>query len=482
MLDNLKSDCSGKCGLTVMFNKNKINDLLGIKYPILQGGMAWSSTAKLACSVSDAGGLGIIGCAGRDVEWVLNEIKHAKSKTSKEIGLNVALNDENSINIIEVAVENNIKFFTMGGANTYLKLISRFSDDVLIIPLVGSVMEAKFAERAGAKLIIAEGQESGGSIGRLSLFSLLPQIVDAVKIPVIAAGGIADGRGMRAAFALGAQGIQMGTRFLASEECSISEDYKNRIIKAKDTDSMVISSKIKRPTRVIKNKFVIDYIAKEQGEADNIELLALVRGRLKLAVEEDVDLGVMHAGEISGLITDIKSTSEIIDDIILGYSNIDYEFSNTSDLVAPAVSKYLKHKLPILLVDKILHLEPGAECTTSLKLNDDRWFFKCHYPDYPIMPGTLLLEAMSQAMVITITSMDNHIEDLGVGVLLNQIINSKFIKEAIPGMELIIHAKIKSLKRGIAHGIMHCESDGELICFSEQKIVIPAQMPKFPPS
>ena len=187
--------------------------------------MAWASNGKLACSVSNAGGLGIIGCAGKDEEWVLNEIKYAENNSTNQIGLNVALNDKNAVSIVEIAVEHNIKFFTMGSANTYLKLI-KFSDDVLIIPLVGSVMEARFAERAGAKLLICEGQESGGSIGKLSLFSLLPQVTDAVTIPVIAAGGIADGRGMRAAFALGAEGIQMGTRFLASEECSINEEYK----------------------------------------------------------------------------------------------------------------------------------------------------------------------------------------------------------------------------------------------------------------
>ena len=169
-----------------MFETNKISTLLGIKYPIFQGGMAWASSGKLACSVSNAGGLGIIGCAGREAEWVLNEIKYAKNNTSNQIGLNVALNDENAVNIIEIAVENDIKYFTMGGIHTYLKLISRFSKDVLIIPVVGSAMEAKLAERAGAKSIICEGQESGGSIGGLSLFSLLPQVVDAVKIPVIA--------------------------------------------------------------------------------------------------------------------------------------------------------------------------------------------------------------------------------------------------------------------------------------------------------
>ena len=434
--------------------------------------MAWASDSKLACSVSDAGGLGIIGCAGRDVKWVLNEIKYAKNNTSNQIGLNVALNDENAVNIIEIAVENEIKFFTMGGINTYLKLISKFSKDVLIIPVVGSVMEAKLAERAGAKSIICEGQESGGSIGGLSLFSLLPQVVDAVKIPVIAAGGIADSRGMRAAFTFGAQGIQMGTRFLASKECSVIEDYKRRIIKARDIDSMVISRKIKRPTRVIKNKFAVNYFSKEQKETDEIELSKLVRGRLKLAVESDVDLGAMHAGEISGLITDIKSTREIIEDIVWGYSS-DSEVRDTE------VSKYLKHKPPILLVDKILELEPGIESRTSLKLSEDKWFFKCHYPDYPVMPGTLLVEAMSQTITLTVTSMDEFSDEWGGLLLLSSINNVKFKKEALPGLELIMTAKIDSFKRGIVKGNIKCDADGELICSCEMTIVIPNAVKQF---
>ena len=456
-----------------MFESNKVCKLLNIKYPIFQGGMAWASSGKLACSVSNAGGLGIIGCAGREAKWVLNEIKYVKNNTSNPIGLNVALNDENAVNIIEIAVENDIKHFTMGGANTYLKLISRFSKDVLIIPVVGSAMEAKLAERAGAKSIICEGQESGGSIGRLSLFSLLPQVVDAVKIPVIAAGGIADSRGMRAAFAFGAEGIQMGTRFLASKECSVIEDYKNRIIKARDIDSMVISRKIKRPTRVIKNKFVVDYLSKEQKETDESELSKLVRGRLKLAVESDVDLGAMHAGEISGLITDVKSTREIIEDIVWGFSNDNYECANDNEVIDTEVSKYLKHKPPILLVDKILDLEPGIECKASLKLSKDKWFFKCHYPDYPVMPGTLLLEAMSQTMTLAVTSMDEFSDEWGGLLLLSSITNVKFKKEALPGLELIMTAKIDSFKRGIVKGNIKCEADEELICSCAMTIVIP---------
>ena len=372
---------------------------------------------------------------------------------------------KNAVDIIEIAVENSIKHFTMGGANTYLKLISRFSKDILIIPVVGSAMEAKLAERAGAKLVICEGQESGGSIGGLSLFSLLPQVVDAVEIPVIAAGGIADSRGMRAAFTLGAEGIQMGTRFLASKECSVIEDYKNRIIKARDIDSIVISRKIKRPTRVIKNKFAVDYLSKEKKGTNENELSKLVRGRLKLAVQSDVDSGAMHAGEISGLITDIKSTREIIEDIVWGYSSKDnYDYANVNEVIDAEFSKYLKHKPPILLVDKIIDLEPGVGSRTSLKLSKDKWFFKCHYPDYPVMPGTLLLEAMSQTITLSVTSMNEFNHEWGGILLLSSITDVKFKKEALPGIELIMTAKIDSFKRGIVKGNIKCEADGEPIC------------------
>ena len=456
-----------------MFHDNKITKLMGLKYPIFQGGMAWASSGELACAVSNAGGLGILGCAGREATWVLNEISYIKNNTQNPVGLNVALNDKSAVEIVELAIEQGIKYFTMGGASTYLKLLTKFSDDVLIIPVVGSSMEAKLSERAGAKLIICEGQESGGSIGRLSLFSLLPQVVDSVKIPVIAAGGIADSRGMRAAFALGAEGIQMGTRFLASEECHASKDYKNRIIKAKDIDSIVISRKIKHPTRVIKNKFAVDYLSKERDNVNDEELSKFVRGRLKLAVEADADSGALHAGEISGLITDVKSAREIIEEIVFGFSNGNNERANKNGDKDPRVSKYLNHQPPILLVDKILDLTPGIQSKTSLKLGEDKWFFSCHYPDYPVMPGTLLLEAMSQTMTLSVTSMDEFSDEWGGLLLLSGITDVKFKKEALPGIDLLITSKIESFKRGIVKGNIKCEADGELICSCIMTIVIP---------
>ena len=215
------------------------------------------------------------------------------------------------------------------------------------------------------------------------------------------------------------------------------------------------------------------YLSKEQKETDQIELSKLVRGRLKLAVESDVDLGAMHAGEISGLITDIKSTREIIEDIVWGYSNDNYRFANDSEVIDTEVSKYLKHKPPILLVDKILGLEPGIESRTSLKLSEDKWFFRCHYPDYPVMPGTLLVEAMSQTMTLVVTSMDEFSDEWGGLLLLSSITDVKFKKEVFPGIELIMTAKIDSFKRGIVKGSIKCEADGELMCSCVITIVIP---------
>jgi enoyl-[acyl-carrier protein] reductase II len=441
--------------------------------------MSWASDSKLACSVSNSGGLGIIGCGGRELEWVLDQIKYATNAGLNPIGLNVALADELASDIVQIGIDNGIKVFTMGGSNVYLRLLAKYGDDITIIPLVGNSAEAKFAARAGAKAIICEGHESGGSIGKLSLFALLPQVIDAVQIPVIAAGGISDSRGMKAAFALGASGIQMGTRFLASKECHIIDEYKKRIIKAKDTDSMVVFSKINRPTRVLKNKFATEYLAKEKLSSNHDQLKNMSLGRLKLATELDVDEGAINAGEGAGLISSVKSTYEIIQDIVNGFIASDNQPQDNTQLNDKRIAKYLQHKPPFLFLDNIIYLKPGIKCLASLSLDPDKWFFKCHYPNYPVMPGVLLIEAMSQAMVLTISSTDDYPSSEGPDVLLHSISNAKFEKEALPGMEIIITAKITSFKRGIVTGKLICEANENLICSCQQTIVIPSIIKRF---
>ncbi len=455
-----------------MFESNKISKLFNIKYPILQGGMAWASDSKLACAVSDAGGLGIIGCGGRKFDWVVNEIDNAKNITSRAIGLNFPLEgmeDEEANVIIERALKSGKNIFTVSGSNRYLNFLSKYGEDTLIIPVIGNVMEAKLAERTGAKAVICEGQESGGSIGRLSLFSLLPQVVDAVKIPVIAAGGIADSRGMRAALALGAQGIQMGTRFLASKECLVTDEYKKRIIKAKDIDSVVIFNKVKYPARVIKNKFSMEYTSKENNDTSQEDLLALSKGRLKIAVESDANAGALMAGESAGLIDGVKSAQEIIEEIVS-----EFELIDDDTIQDKRIFKFLKHKPPILLIDDIIDLQPGIQAQTSLKLRKDKWFFKCHYPDYPVMPGTLILEAMSQTMTLAITSMAEFSDKWEGVLLISGITDVKFMKEASPDDKMIITAKIVSFKRGIIKGNIKCNVNGNQICSCVMTIVLPS--------
>jgi enoyl-[acyl-carrier protein] reductase II len=298
---------------------NTLCNLLAITYPILQGGMAWASDSKLACAVSNAGGLGIIGCGGRSSEWIMSEIKRAREATSKPIGLNFPLDtfsDDFVAYVIDEALKSDINIFTISGARRYSNILSQFSDRCIIIPIIGNVMEAKLCQRAGAKALVCEGQESGGTIGRLSTFSILPQVVDAVTLPVIAAGGIADSRGVKAAFALGAVGVQSGTRFLASLECNINQEYKQRIVKAKDTDTVVIYNSIDRRTRVIRNRFALEYLDSERRGENKEFLMLKSRDRLRIAAQESADYGALMAGESSGLIREIMPVSKIIQDLM----------------------------------------------------------------------------------------------------------------------------------------------------------------------
>jgi len=297
--------------------KTEICDILGIEYPIFQGGMAWVSDAKLASSVSEAGALGIIAAGHATPEWLENQILLAKEMTSKPFGVNIMLLSPFVEEIVRLVIKHKVKVVTTGAGNPG-KYMQGFAEaNIKVIPVVGAVALAKRMESIGAVAVVAEGMESGGHIGELTTMALVPQVVDAVKIPVIAAGGIADGRGFLAALSLGAKGVQIGTRFIASVECQASENYKQVIIKAKDRDTVVTGLSTGHPVRIIRNKLAREFEKLEKQEASMEEIEKLGSGKLRLAVVDgDVENGSVMAGQISGLVKEIKPVKEIISDII----------------------------------------------------------------------------------------------------------------------------------------------------------------------
>ena len=297
--------------------KTEICELLDIKYPIIQGGMAWVADAELASAVSEAGGLGIIAAGNAPADWVEREIVKAKEMTKKPFGVNIMLLSPFVDDVVDVVVKHEVRVITTG-AGSPGKYMEKFkSIGAKVIPVVASVALAKRMESAGVDAVIAEGMESGGHIGELTTMALVPQVVDAVKIPVIAAGGIADGRGFLAALALGAKGVQMGTRFVVSDECTISLAYKEAIVKAKDRDTVITGRATGHPVRILKNKLAREFLKMESSGATKEELEKFGEGRLRLAAREgDVVNGSVMAGQISGLIKDIKPVKEIIEDII----------------------------------------------------------------------------------------------------------------------------------------------------------------------
>lgn len=303
--------------------KKDICSILGIKYPIFQGGMAWVSESTLAAAVSNAGGLGIIAGGRAPASLIREEIRKTKELTNKPFGLNIMLLSENADELAEIAIEEGVKVITTGAGNPG-KYIERWkAAGILVVPVVASVALAKRMERCGADAIIAEGCESGGHVGKLTTMVLVPQVVDAVNIPVIAAGGIADGRGIMAAFALGASGIQVGTRFLASLECKIHDNYKEAVIKSKDIDTVVTGRCTGHPVQVLKNKLAKEYLKLEGKNVDIDELEELGRGGLKKAVVDgDVENGSLMAGQISGMVKKIQSASEIIEEMFNEYEEL----------------------------------------------------------------------------------------------------------------------------------------------------------------
>jgi len=292
-------------------------DLLQIEYPILQGGMAWLGTAELAAAVSEAGGLGIIGSGDGPGSWVLDQIRATRARTRKPFGVNVMLLSPHAPEVMEVVLGERVPVVTTGAGNPGVYIPRLREAGIRVLPLVASVALAKRLERAGADALVAEGMESGGHIGEVTTMALVPQVVEAVTIPVVAAGGIATGRGLVAALALGAQGVQMGTRFICAEECIAHPRFKQKIIEAKERSTVVTGAPTGHPVRCLENKLARQFLALEKAGAPLEELAKLGTGRLRRGViEGDVEDGSLMAGQIAGLVKDIKPARAILEEIM----------------------------------------------------------------------------------------------------------------------------------------------------------------------
>lgn len=297
-------------------NCNVITELLNIKYPIIQGGMAWIADASLAVGVSEAGGLGIISGVG-PTEVVRAQIRKAKELTDKPFGVNIMLMQDNADEIARLVCDEKVPVVTTGAGSPGKYIEMWKSHGIKVIPVVPSVAIAKRMEKFGADAVIAEGMESGGHIGQTTTMSLVPQVVDEVNIPVIAAGGIGDGRGIAASFMLGAVGVQMGTRFLVSNECNVHKNYKEKVLKAKDIETEVTGTSTSHPVRVLRNKLTREYIKLEKSNPNSEKLESLTRGALRKAViEGDTENGSVMAGQIAGLVKKEQSCKEIIEELM----------------------------------------------------------------------------------------------------------------------------------------------------------------------
>lgn len=297
--------------------KTAVTELLGIEYPVIQGGMAWVAEHSLASAVSEAGGLGIIAAANAPCDYVREEIRKVKARTDKPFGVNIMLLSPHAEEIAKLVVEEQVPVVTTGAGNPspYMKMWKEAG--IKVMPVVASVALAKIMQRAGADAVIAEGCESGGHIGESTTMTLVPQVADAVSIPVIAAGGIGDGRGMAAAMILGASGVQMGTRFLVAEECVIHPNYKARVLKASDIDTAVTGRSTGHPVRQLRNKMTKEYLQKEKEGCSFEELELMTLGSLRRAVQEgDTQQGSMMSGQIAGLVKKEQSCREIIEEMI----------------------------------------------------------------------------------------------------------------------------------------------------------------------
>lgn len=297
--------------------KTRVTELLGIEYPVIQGGMAWVADANLAAHVSKAGGIGFIGAANAPAEWVRGQIREARKITDKPVGVNVMLLSEHVEEVAQVVAEEKVAAVTTGAGNPakYMKLWK--DAGIKVIPVIASVALARMMERAGADALVAEGMESGGHIGEQTTMTLVPQVVDAVNIPVIAAGGIGDGRGVLAGFMLGAEAVQLGTRFVVAKESTVSPEYKQRILAAKDIDSVVTGRSTGHPVRSLRNQMTREYLNLEKKNTSFEELEHLTLGTLRKAVVEgDVKMGTVMAGQIAGMIKKEQTCEEIINELM----------------------------------------------------------------------------------------------------------------------------------------------------------------------
>jgi len=293
--------------------KTALTELLGINHPILQGGMAWVATWELVVAVSEAGGLGILGAGNAPGSYVQEQIKRIKEHTCKPYGVNVPLFSPFVEDVVTLCVQERVPVFTTGAGNPTPYIAPLKEAGAVVIPVVASAALAKRLERAGADALIAEGQESGGHIGDVTTMTLVPQVVDTVSIPVIAAGGFADGRGLVAALALGAAGIQMGTRFICTEECIAHDNYKQAIVRANERSTMVTGASIGHPVRCIRNPMAHEFEELEKRKASEQEIVEFGTGRLRLAVMEgDVTHGSLMAGQVAGLVHDVIPAGEVV--------------------------------------------------------------------------------------------------------------------------------------------------------------------------
>ena len=295
----------------------KINEIFGTKYPIIQGGMANIAIGEFAAAVSNAGGLGLIGAGGMNAEDLRENIRKCKSLTDKPFGVNIMLMNPEADKMADVVIEEDVKIVTTG-AGFPTKYMPKWKEaGIFVMPVVSSAIVAKKMEKEGADALIAEGCESGGHVGEMTTMALVPQIVDAVSIPVIAAGGIADGRQLAAAFALGAEGVQIGTVLLATNECPIHENYKQAVIKAKDNDTIVTGRIAGTPVRIIKNSMAREYVKREKEGADKMELEQYTLGSLRRAVfDGDTQTGSLMAGQVCGLVKEVKSIKEVLEEMV----------------------------------------------------------------------------------------------------------------------------------------------------------------------